>query len=112
MRIGLLVLVIGLLAVPAGAQESAAIAQGQKVYTAQKCSTCHSIAGKGNQKGPLDEVGSKLTADEIRQWIVNAEEMTKKTKATRKPAMKSYPKLPKSDVDALVAYLHSLKKKS
>ena len=113
MRIGPLVaLVIGLSGNPASAQDSSALAQGQKVYTTQKCSMCHSIAGKGNQKGPLDEVGSKLTVDEIREWIVNAEEMTKKTKAPRKPAMKSYPKLAKADVDALVAYLHSLKKKS
>jgi len=37
-------------------------AHGQKVYAAQKCSVCHSIAGHGNAKGKLDDVGSKLTA--------------------------------------------------
>ena len=36
--------------------------------------------------------------------------MTEKTKATRKPAMKSYT-LPKADVDALVVYLSAMKKK-
>jgi hypothetical protein len=36
--------------------------------------------------------------------------MTKKTKAERKPVMKSYEKLPKEDIDALVAYMQSLKK--
>jgi len=35
--------------------------------------------------------------------------MTAKTKATRKPEMKAYA-LPKDDVDALVAYLTTLKK--
>lgn len=35
--------------------------------------------------------------------------MTLKTKAPRQPEMKSYT-LPKDDVDALVAYLSSLKK--
>jgi hypothetical protein len=35
--------------------------------------------------------------------------MTAKSKATRKPEMKAYT-LPKDDVDALVAYLSSLKK--
>ena len=95
------------------AQDAALVEKGQKVYAAAKpaCMTCHSIAGKGNKKGPLDEVGSKLTADEIRQWLVAAEEMTAKSKASRKPVMKSYTKLPKEDLDALVAYLHSLKKK-
>lgn len=84
-------------------------ARGQAVYTAQKCAICHSIEGKGNQKGPLDDVGSRLSADEIRSWIVSATEMAAKTKATRKPVMKSYT-LPKEDLDALVAYMQSLKK--
>jgi mono/diheme cytochrome c family protein len=86
------------------------VARGEKVYAAQKCQMCHAIAGKGNTKGPLDGVGSKLSADEIRQWIVDAAAMPAKTKAPRKPAMKSYPNIPKDDLDALVAYLHGLKK--
>jgi mono/diheme cytochrome c family protein len=91
----------------AGAQDSAA---GAKVFTDQKCSVCHSIGGKGNAKGPLDEVGSKLSAAEIRSWIEDAPGMTAKTNATRKPAMKSYA-LAKGEVDSLVAYLSTLKKK-
>jgi mono/diheme cytochrome c family protein len=94
---------------PALAQD-AKIARGQKVFTDSKCSLCHSIGGHGNAKGPLDDVGSKLSADEIRQWITNAKEMTAKTKATRKPEMKQFT-LPKDDVDALVAYLQTLKGK-
>jgi mono/diheme cytochrome c family protein len=86
------------------------VAHGQQVYAAQKCSICHSIAGKGNAKGPLDDVGSKLSADDIRQWIVDAPAMTAKTKATRKPPMKAYSTLSKEDVDGLVAYMQSLKK--
>ena len=46
--------------------------------------------------------------DDIRAWIVDAKGMTEKTKAPRKPVMKSYT-LPKEDVDALVAYLSTLK---
>jgi mono/diheme cytochrome c family protein len=85
-------------------------AQGEKVFTDQKCSLCHSIAGKGNVKGPLDEVGTKLSPDDIRAWITDAKGMTAKTKATRKPEMKAFT-LPKEDVDALVTYLSALKKK-
>ena len=108
-----LVLVLAFLlpAQTAVAQSAAQIAQGEKVYAAQKCSPCHAVAGKGNAKGALDAVGSKLSADEIRQWIVDAPGMTAKTKAARKPLMKSYPSLPKADLDALVAYMQSLKKK-
>lgn len=86
------------------------VEKGAAVYAAQKCSICHSIDGKGQAKGPLDGVGSKLSVDEIREWIVNPAEMTKKTNATRKPVMRAYPKLPKEDLDALVAYMASLKK--
>ena len=92
------------------AQDAASIQRGTKVYADQKCSACHSIAGKGNAKGVLDDVGSRLTAEEIRMWMVNPAEMTKKTKAERKPPMRAYPNLPKEDLDGLVAYMLSLKK--
>jgi len=95
---------------PVSAQGLSPVERGQQVFTTQKCAICHSVAGQGNKKGPLDSVGAKLSADEIRQWIVNAPEMAAKTKAERKPAMKSFAALPKDDVESLVAYLQSLKK--
>lgn len=98
------------LLLPRGASaDAAAVQKGQQVYAAQHCSMCHSIAGKGNPKGSLDGVGSKWTADEIREWIVNWKEMAAKHKVTRKPPMPDFSKLPKGDVDALVAYIQSLK---
>jgi mono/diheme cytochrome c family protein len=93
------------------AQDKAQITRGEKVYADQKCAVCHGIAGKGNAKGPLDDVGNRLTPEEIRMWIVSPAEMTTKTKAERKPAMRAYPNLPKEDLDAVVAYMVSLKKK-
>lgn len=86
-----------------------AVEKGAAVYAAQKCATCHTLDGKGMAKGPLDGVGKKLTADEIREWIVNPAEMTKKHNATRKPPMRAYASLPKDDLDALVAFLASKK---
>jgi len=107
MRVIVLAVMFGLsVAASAVAQDKA---KGEQVFAEQKCSLCHSIAGKGNAKGPLDDVGSKLTADDIRAWIVDAKGMAAKTHATRLPAMKAYT-LPKEDVDGLVAYLSSLKK--
>ena len=83
---------------------------GQEVYAAQKCQTCHSIAGKGSKTNPLDGVGAKLSADEIRQWIVNPTDMTAKAKSQKKPPMPNkYGKLPAADIDGLVAYMQSLK---
>jgi mono/diheme cytochrome c family protein len=112
MRSFCLLVVSGLLiAAPALAGDAAQVEKGKSLFAAQKCSLCHSVAGKGNAKGSLDEIGSKLKADEIRQWLVSPKEMAEKAKATRKPPMQSYEKLAKADLDALVAYLESLKKK-
>ena len=103
---------IALLAVPcARAQNKAQTDRGAKVYAESKCSVCHSIGDQGNKKGPLDDIGSKLKADELRQWIVTPKEMTEKTKADRKPVMRAVANLPKEDLDALVAYLLTLKKR-
>ena len=91
-------------------QDAAAIKKGESVYGAQKCQTCHAIAGKGNKNNPLDGVGKKLSADDIRQWITHPKEMTAKTKSVKKPPMpEKYGSLPAADLDALVAYMASLK---
>jgi mono/diheme cytochrome c family protein len=98
----------------AQAQDAAKVEKGKQVYDAAmpKCKTCHSIGGAGNVKGPLDGVGAKLKADEIKAWMRTPKEMTEKTKSTRKPYMPAYPKdkLSDEDLEALTAYMLSLKK--
>jgi mono/diheme cytochrome c family protein len=111
MRTFLMLTVFAMCTTAAAAQSLDKLEQGKKVYAAQKCQVCHSIHGAGNKKGVLDDVGARLSEDEIRQWIVSAPEMSAKTKASRKPVMKAYT-LPKEDLDALVDYLESLKAKS
>ena len=94
----------------AAAQDAEQVKKGEGVYAAQKCSVCHAIAGTGGKNLPLDGVGGKLSAADIRSWIVSPKEMTDKTKSTKKPPMPDrYGKLPAADVDALVAYMVSLK---
>ncbi len=87
-----------------GIAYAADAAHGKEVFAAQKCSMCHSIAGKGNPKNPLDGVGSKLKEPEITKWIKTPREM----KADAK--MKAYPNLPEKDLEDLAAYLLTLKK--
>src|SRR6476619_340759 len=85
-------------------------AHGEKVYAAQKCSVCHSVAGKGGKASPLDGVGGKLSADDIKQWITHPKEAAAKANSTKKPPMPAkYGTLPAADIDALVAYMASLK---
>jgi mono/diheme cytochrome c family protein len=94
----------------AAGQDAAAVKRGEELYAAQKCQVCHAVAGKGNKVNPLDGVGTKLTAEEIRQWIVNPVAMTAKAKSAKKPPMPAkWSSLPAADVDALVAYMQSLK---
>jgi len=90
---------------PLRAQDDAAIARGKDVFTAQKCTMCHSVDGKGNKHAPLDGVGSTLKPEEIRKWVTVPKEMKPDSK------MKAYPNLPPADLAALVAYVSSLKKK-
>ena len=108
MRVTFVAMLAGLSAGSAFAQNAE---HGKQVYADTKCAVCHSIGSQGNKKGPLEDVGSKLTAADIRAWIVSAPEMAAKAKADRKPPMKSYPDLSTADVDDLVAYLQTLKKK-
>ena len=69
----------------ASAQDKAE--KGMQVFVAQKCNVCHSIAGKGKKNGPLDDVGSRLSAADIKQWITDPITMAQKRepKSTRKP---------------------------
>ena len=99
-----------ILASTASAQDAALIKKGETVYNAQKCSVCHQVAGKGNKMNPLDGVGKKLSAADIKEWITHPAEMTAKSKSTKKPPMPAkYSALAAADLDALVAYLQSLK---
>jgi mono/diheme cytochrome c family protein len=94
--------------VPASAGQDAK--RGQEVYAAQKCQGCHNIAGTGFKNNTLDGVGAKLSAADIKAWIVTPKEMATKTGAKGKPPMPDrYSKLPAADIDALVAYMQTLK---
>jgi len=106
-----LTLVVGLAApFAAAAQDAAMVKKGEAVYTAQKCAMCHSVAGKGKKTNPLDGVGAKLSAADIKEWIVDPKGAAAKAKSTKKPPMPAkYSTLPAADIDALVAYMASLK---
>ena len=100
--------VVAGLASVAAAQDP--VQKGEELFTSEKCTMCHSVAAKGNKKFPLDGVGGKLSAADIKEWIVNPDAMEAKQTGP-KPVikMKSFKSLPAADIDALVAYMGSLK---
>ncbi len=102
--------VVALMWLAAPVADARAQDKGAAVFAAQRCSLCHSLDGQGNAKGPLDGVGTKLSADDIRKWIVTPADMAAAAKAIRKPAMRAFPSLPKEDLDALVTFLAAKKK--
>lgn len=92
-------------------QDPRQIEAGRKIYNAEGCAKCHMIGGRGNRMFPLDGVGTKLAADEIRRWLTNTREM--EDALPKAPAIKmSTRKYDFNDADlaAVVAYLQSLKK--
>ena len=80
-----------------------AIATGEKVVKSVGCLSCHSVDGLGSDFAPeLDNVGSKVTPNFLRQWISDPKSYDPDT------AMPSL-RLTESEVDNAVAYLMSLK---
>lgn len=91
------------LAAPVLAQDAAKVARGKEVYQELRCQTCHAIDGAGNRRYPLDGVGAKLSEEQIRKWIVSPREMNPNVRK------RSYDSVPADKLEALVAYLRSLK---
>jgi len=100
-------------AAPATPPKGSPAEAGQQVYRRSPCIACHTIAGMSQGKvGPdLSHVGGRSTiagalfpntTDVLRRWIINAPAM--------KPGALMTPQnLSPQDLDALIAYLQSLK---
>jgi len=52
-----------------------AIKAGFLIYQQQACARCHSIAGEGNPRNPLDGVGARHEQQALRKWIIGADEL-------------------------------------
>jgi cytochrome c2 len=105
MKTALVIAFAGVIVLIGGAAVSApdsAVDHGKEVYAVQKCAVCHSISGVGGQKLPLDGIGGKIGANEMKKWIRTPKQMKADT------TMKPYPNLPEKDLNDLVAFLSTL----
>lgn len=82
--------------------------EGQQSMQVRGCLTCHSFGPSGNKKGPLDGIGKRLSADQIRTALTDPADWRAKSGAKREPACPPKPQLKKFEVDAFVVFLQSL----
>lgn len=76
---------------------------GAIVFQEKQCRNCHSLAGRGGQRGPaLDEVANRLTPDQMVRQVVQG--------GGNMPAYGK--KLSPAEVDALVAFMSTLRPSS
>lgn len=85
-----------------GKGDGARVARGRELFREVGCTGCHSAEGEGSRRIPLDGVGSRLSTDTLRLWIVDPRAVAPDV---RKPA---YDDLRADEVEALVAYMGSL----
>jgi len=79
--------------------------RGRALYGEQNCATCHSIDRVGNPRHPLDGVGARLGATEMRAWITATGNVAAQLPAAAGRRKQRYQELSANELDALVAYL-------
>lgn len=92
-----------------GPEDAGMVAEGRSVYASLDCASCHSIAGEGSPRSPLDGVGSHLDESGLRAWILGEESVAEELSPRALRAKQGYRELEPTRLDALVAYLASLK---
>ncbi|MDP1699140.1 MAG: cytochrome c [Xanthomonadaceae bacterium] len=80
-------------------------AHGAQVYAEQGCSRCHSLAGKGNPRLPLDDVAGRRDEQALRHWIIADTAINANLSARVRSAKAGYAQLSEADMAALIAYL-------
>jgi len=94
-------------AVAAQAAKAGDPVKGERVFTNQKCATCHAINGKGMKIGPdLGAIGLRRDAASLAKFLVKPTPLD----PNKPPIVKMPPVVVKGqDLDDLIAYLLTLK---
>jgi mono/diheme cytochrome c family protein len=84
--------------------------RGRGLFADLGCARCHSVAGEGNPRSPLDGIGARRTADDIRARIVAAPTVRNEIPASAGRAKQNLSEaMSSSDLDALAAFLSTLR---
>lgn len=92
-----------------GDAAAADLAEGRKVFEAQGCMRCHSVAREGSPRSPLDGIGAKRDRSKLRALILGDDSVKSELSPGVIAAKRRSKKLADEDLDALVDYLASLR---
>jgi len=94
------------------AQESAVpadSARGREVFRARGCERCHSVAGTGSPRFPLDGVGARRTAAELLAWTIAEPAVRDSLSPSAVRAKRRYEGMAEADMQALIRYMAALR---
>ncbi|HWR51010.1 MAG TPA: cytochrome c [Bryobacteraceae bacterium] len=81
------------------------VERGQAVFSQHDCARCHSVAGKGSPRSPLDGVGTRLARDELYGWVVAGDAAQAQLSPRAIAAKQRHVGMSDADMDAHPAYL-------
>ena len=90
----------------AAAPGAAQLAAGRKVYDSKGCAACHAIGGKGGNSGP-DLTATGAVPTHTMQWL--AVQISNPKAHNPDSTMPAFATVPAKDLNAMAAYLASLK---
>jgi cytochrome c5 len=90
------------------APEAADSARGRQVFQAHGCERCHSVAGVGSPRYPLDGIGGRRERDELYAWTVADEAVLDSLSPSAARAKRRYVEMPQEEMEALLDYMSTL----
>lgn len=84
------------------------VASGREVYQSLDCASCHSIAGEGSPRSPLDGLGRQLDRSQIREWIIGGDSVADELSPRALRVKRGYRELDPGQLEAMIEYLASL----
>jgi cytochrome c553 len=81
---------------------------GLRVFRASNCERCHSVAGVGSPRYPLDGVGSRRSQDELRAWTVGAASVQDSLSPSALRAKQRYQQLSAEELRLLLFFMARL----
>jgi hypothetical protein len=94
---------------PAPPEPAADSARGRALFEEQGCVMCHSAAGVGSPRIPLDGVGARRSRASLRAWTTGDPALADSLAPATLRRKQGYTALPEPDLRALTEFLASLR---